>query len=91
MKNKIEDLRDHLFATLEELRDKEKPMEISRAKAIADVAQTIINSATVEVKHMQLTGAKGSGFIPEALPDPKKDGSGKSPSTEPPTRVHRLR
>jgi len=89
MKNKIEDLRDHLFATLEELRDKEKPMEIARAKAIADVAQTIINSATVEVKHMALTGAKGSGFIPDALPDPKN--AGKAPSAEPATRVHRLR
>lgn len=87
MKNKIDNLRDHLFATLEELRDKDKPMEIARAKAIADVAQVIINSATVEVKHMQLTGAQGSGFIPEALPDR----SGKTPSPEPATRVHRLR
>lgn len=51
-KNKLSDLRDHLFETLEALKDKESPMEIARAKAIADVAQTIINSATVEVKAM---------------------------------------
>jgi len=72
MKNHIVDLRDHLFATLEELRDKEKPMEISRAKAIANVAQVIINSATVEVRFMHATGSKGSGFIPDtdALPAP---------------------
>lgn len=64
MKNKIEDLRDHLFATLEALQDKDTPMEISRAKAVADVAQTIINSATVEVKFMQATGSRSaSGFI----------------------------
>lgn len=83
MKNKIEDLRNHLFATLEALQDPDKPMDIARAKAVADVAQTIINSATVEVKYMQTTGAKsGSGFITEqgedrpALPGAGGGGSG---------------
>ena len=66
-KNKISDLRDHLFATLEDLRDKESPMDIERAKAISDVAQTIINSAKVEVEFMRMRGegAQGTGFIPE--------------------------
>lgn len=63
MKNKIEDLRNHLFATLEDLRDREKPMEIERAQAIADVAQVIVNSAKVENDHIKLTGSTGSGFI----------------------------
>ncbi|MEP6963340.1 MAG: hypothetical protein ABI995_14760 [Acidobacteriota bacterium] len=48
-KNKINDLRDHLFETLEALKDPDKPMELDRAKAIAHVAQTIIDSARVEV------------------------------------------
>lgn len=66
MKNKIEDLRNHLFATLEDLRDPDKPMDIPRAKAIAEVAQTIINSAKVEVDYIEATGAiKGTGFIPD--------------------------
>lgn len=65
MKNKIEDLRNHLFATLEALQDKDTPMELDRARVIAGVGQTIINSAMVEVKFMEATGAKGSGFIPE--------------------------
>lgn len=64
MKNKIEDLRNHLFATLEDLRDKDKPMDIARAKAIANVAAAIVNSAKVENEYMKLTGGKGSGFIP---------------------------
>lgn len=64
MQNKIDDLRNHLFATLEALRDKEKPMELDRAKAIADVAQVIINSAKVEVDYIEATGAKGTGFVP---------------------------
>lgn len=65
MGNKIEDLREHLFATLAALRDPEKPMEIDRAKAVADVAKVIVDSAKVENEHMKLTGTDGSGFIPK--------------------------
>jgi hypothetical protein len=65
-KNRITDLRDHLFATLESLRDDERPMEVDRAKAIADVARVIVESAKVEVHMLELTGAaSGTGFIPE--------------------------
>lgn len=70
MKNKIEDLRNHLFATLEDLRDTERPMDIERAQAIAEVAQVIVNSGKVENDHIKLTGSCGSGFIGEALPLP---------------------
>lgn len=56
MKNKISDLRNHLFETLEALKDEEKPMELARAKAISEVAQTIINSAKVEIKFMEVSG-----------------------------------
>lgn len=76
MKNKVEDLRDHLFATLEALQDKETPMDIDRARAIADVSQTIINSAKVEVDYLKATGKiSGTGFIDvdarKDLPVPK--------------------
>jgi hypothetical protein len=71
VKNKIEDLRNHLFEALEALKDKENPMEIARAKAIADVATVIVNSAKVEVDFIKATGSDGSGFIPTpALPNP---------------------
>lgn len=66
MKNKIEDLRNHLFATLEALQDEDKPMDIERARAVAQVSQQIIESAKVEVKFMETVGGKGSGFIPES-------------------------
>jgi hypothetical protein len=59
-KNKIEDLRNHLFAQLERLADDEEMQdvekletELSRAKAIADVAQVIVNTAKVEVDFMK--------------------------------------
>ncbi len=48
-KNKITDLRDHLFETIEALKDPDKPMDLERARVISDVAQTIINTAKVEV------------------------------------------
>lgn len=65
MRNKIEDLRNHLFAVIEGLADPDNPMEIDRAIAIANVAQVLINSAKVEVEFMRVTDSvRGSGFIP---------------------------
>ena len=71
MKNHIEDLRNHLFETIEALRDEEKPMDIERAKTIAGVAQVIVDSAKAENTFIQLTGGKGSGFIPEQQLQPR--------------------
>jgi hypothetical protein len=69
-KNKIEDLRNHLFETLEALKDDEKPMDLARAKAIADVARVIVESAKVEVEFLKATDALSStGFLPKAEPE----------------------
>jgi hypothetical protein len=61
-RNKIEDLRDHLFEIIEML--KEGDMELDKAKAIADIAQVIVNSAKVEVDFIKVVHGNGSGFIP---------------------------
>jgi hypothetical protein len=78
-KNDITEVREHLFSALRGLTDKDAPMEIERAKAVADVAQTIINSAKVEVDFLKISGGNGSGFIPSdtlTLPaTPANDGS----------------
>lgn len=66
MKNKITDLRDHLFATLEALADKENPMELERAQTIAEVAQVVVNSAKVEVEFLKVTGKVGGSEFLEA-------------------------
>lgn len=55
MKNKLVDLNDHLFEQLERLNDEdlkgeELEMEMSRAKAMASVAQTIINNGDLMLK-----------------------------------------
>lgn len=63
MKNKMQDLRNHLFETLEALKDPDQPMEVARGKAVADVAQTIINTAKVELDVFRETGRMPSGFI----------------------------
>ena len=64
MKNRIEDLRNHLFETLEALKDKEHPMDLDRARAIAQVAKEITDSARVEVEYAKATGTEiGSGFL----------------------------
>ena len=61
-RNKINDLRDHLFETLERL--KEGDIDIATAKAMADVGQVIINSAKIEIDFIKATGStKDSGFI----------------------------
>ncbi|KAA6166098.1 MULTISPECIES: hypothetical protein [Pseudomonas] len=75
MKNKMTDLRDHLFATLEALQDPDKPMEIERAKAIADVAKVLVDSAKVEVAFIVAMDGdvETTGFIESAraLPSPQ--------------------
>ncbi len=63
-KNKLSDLRDHLFETLEALKDEEGPMELDRARAISTVAQTIIDTAKVEVDLLKAVGGlPGSEFF----------------------------
>lgn len=71
MKNKIEDLRNHLFEVLEALKDKEEPMDLDRARAIADVARVVIDSAKVEVEFAKVVNEAtgefhGSTFLPPA-------------------------
>lgn len=80
MKNKIEDLRNHLFETLEMLKDKDAPMEIERAKAVAEVAKVIVDSAKVEVDFAKATGqASASGFLPLAPPKDPAPGTASHP------------
>jgi len=89
VKNKIDDLRNHLFAALEGLSDTEKPMEIDRALAIANVSKVVIESAKVEVDHLRALealgvrvqanpdGSIGTGFITSSAPQLKAIASSK--------------
>jgi hypothetical protein len=70
--NDITALRGELFASIKRLAGTTDPKEIERAKAIADTAQVIVNTAKVEVDFIKATGNPGgSGFIPLAAPSGK--------------------
>jgi hypothetical protein len=74
MKNKIEDLRNHLFEQLERLQDDEtmkNPLvlerELKRAAAISQVSSVIVQTAKVETDYLRLTGKTPEAvFIPLA-------------------------
>lgn len=78
----MDDLRNHLFATIEALQDDDKPMPIDRARAICEVADRLIDTAKVEVKLYDLVGGRpASQFL--ALP-PEVDEQPKRPALMPP-------
>lgn len=56
-----------LFNTLDALQSKTDPMPLDRAKAVVEVAQTLINSAKVEVDYLRASGGGESSFIESAV------------------------
>lgn len=63
MKNKISDLRDHMFAALERLgnenlTEEELKAEIARCQTISEVGKVIVESAKTEVMYAKLTRRK---------------------------------
>jgi len=92
-KNRLQDLRDHLFETLERLKDDDKPMEVERARAVADVAHAIINSAKLEIRFLEVTGQDtASEFVGEtpkrqALPTPTQENRESAEATSSGARV----
>ena len=63
--NKLSDLRDHIFMALERLSDEtltkdQVNSEVDKAKAISQLAGTLIQSAKVEIDFINATGMIGS-------------------------------
>lgn len=74
MKNKLTDLNNHLFSQLERLNDEEMSeeelnSEIKKAKAISDIADKIINNASLSLQAEKLKFEIGSDRVtmPEML------------------------
>lgn len=63
----IATVRQHLLDTLADLRKQDNPMPIDRAKAVAEVATVLVNSAKVEVDYLKVTQQRRGQFF-EALP-----------------------
>ena len=60
-RNKMEDLRNHIFAALERLNDEELTseqveLETMKAKSIAGLTNALIETAKLEVQFMRETG-----------------------------------
>jgi len=74
--NNISTVRQHLLDTLADLRNREQPMEIDRARAVADVARVLVDSAKVEVDYLKATGQANADFLEQ---QPLTEGSPPSP------------
>lgn len=59
----LKDLYRHLGDTMAELRSGK--IEVDRANAISNVAQTMINAGKLEVSFINAAGGQGTGFIDE--------------------------
>ncbi|MDR6767695.1 hypothetical protein J2W88_002976 [Acidovorax delafieldii] len=65
----VDTVRDLLVQTLVDLRDKSNPMDLTRAKTIAEVSTAFVNLAKVQVDYVRVTQQQ-RGTIFEALPAP---------------------
>jgi hypothetical protein len=59
----IEQVRQALLDTLTDLRNREQPMDIDRAKAVATVAAVLVDTARVENDYLKITGQDSSRFL----------------------------
>lgn len=90
----ITQMREHLMATLASLRDRENPMEPDRARAVAQVAGVLVDTAKVEIDYIKATGADRSDFLEPAPNVPVLPGANDEPTAHNPfpvSKVHRLK
>jgi len=59
----ITQVRMALLDTLADLRNREKPMDLDRAKTVAAVASVLIDTAKVENEYLKITGQDRSDFL----------------------------
>lgn len=63
MTTHISDVRNELMATLVALRDRDNPMDVDRARAVAQVAAVLVDTAKVENEYLKLSGQDRSDFL----------------------------
>lgn len=66
-KNKIVDLRNHLFLALEKLHENE--ISVETAYAIAEVSKAIIDTAKVEVQYLKAIESNNKSLFLEEQKD----------------------
>jgi hypothetical protein len=73
MRNKITDLRNHLFEQIEKIKDctpEELKDELEKGKAITELARVIVDSAKAEVDYIKVTGIETPGGFIGDMNDP---------------------
>lgn len=63
----IDQVRQSLLDTLADLRNRENPMDIERAKAVAQVASVLVDTAKVENEYLKITGQDRSNFLEQPV------------------------
>lgn len=63
-RNKMEDLRDHLFEVIERVKDDEEDFDLERARVINSTAKRLIESAKVEVDLLKVVSGAGGEVMP---------------------------
>ena len=88
----MDDMREELMQTLRDLRNRDRPMEVDRARAVAQVASVLVDSARAEVDYIKATKDADlrSSFISPAIPGPEKSSSGGSIQRSPTGLTHRV-
>ena len=81
----ITQLRQHLLDTLADLRNRDQPMEPDRARAVAQVASVLVDTAKVEVDDLKVTGQDRAGVLEEPA-DPSVAHLGNTPTGSTETR-----
>jgi len=74
MSNNITTVRQHLLDTLADLRNRENPMDVDRARAVADVARVLVDSAKVEVDYIKATAGNNTPFLDTPASSPSSSG-----------------
>jgi len=71
VKNKLSDLRNHLFVALENLSDATPEtidLAVKKAEAVSSVAKVIVDSARVEVEFLARAGSEVQDSVFSATP-----------------------
>ncbi len=92
----INDLRTDMAATIKALREGDEKMTVEKAKAIAELGQTVINSAKVEHDMLRAVGTRmmaPTGFVPLVAKQDTLDEQdrGSRPAIEGPKPKHHVR
>lgn len=86
----ITHVRQSLLDTLADLRNRENPMDIERAKAVAQVASVLVDTAKVENEYLKITGQDRSDFLEAPASDTPGISAHSAHNPFPTTIRHRL-